>query len=232
MLTSEQIAKVIHLKYPTKSVYITQIFGINTFFDYTVYGLNGHNGIDLRAATKTPVYAVYPGTITQVYNGDPTDTTKGRYVKYQTDEFTCEGERMKLEFVYFHLWSSELEVGDRVNTGDLIGLADNTGKPSSGSHLHFGVYPLYWDSGRFAKFTNNGYGGAIDPKPLFTNEYTMTFKKEKDSPHIYLIVGNKKIMIVDMPTLNAIRETDVEEVDSLAQYFEDGTLVWCDRIIN
>jgi len=61
----------------------------------------------------------------------------------------------------------------------------------------------------------------------------MKFKKEKNSPHIYAINEAKKTrtMIVDMETLNAL-DGQVDEVDTLNLYTDNGTLVWVNRIIN
>lgn len=64
-----------------------------------------------------------------------------------------------------------------------------------------------------------------------TQPKDMKFLKEKNSPHIYLIAGDKKIMVVDMPTLDALNE-DFAEVDSLDSYADGGSLLWVDRIIN
>jgi hypothetical protein len=59
----------------------------------------------------------------------------------------------------------------------------------------------------------------------------MIFKKTKDQPHIYLIMNGKKVMLVDMPTLNALGDGQFEEVDSLAQYPDGGSLIWAERPI-
>jgi hypothetical protein len=62
------------------------------------------------------------------------------------------------------------------------------------------------------------------------NIKNMILKKEKNNPSIYMIVGNKKIMIIDMPSLSALNEI-YEEVDSLSQYQDGGTLIWVERTI-
>lgn len=68
---------------------------------------------------------------------------------------------------------------------------------------------------------------------LKINDKKMKLVKTEDKPHIYLIVGNKKIMLIDVPTLNALEENyttiSPEEMD---RYEDGGTLIWADRIIN
>lgn len=61
----------------------------------------------------------------------------------------------------------------------------------------------------------------------------MVFKKEKTNPSVYAINEEKKtkMMIIDMPTLGAL-DGQFTEVDSLAAYTDNGTLIWTERKIN
>ena len=57
----------------------------------------------------------------------------------------------------------------KVNNGDLIGYADNTGA-STGSHLHYGLKPVAKGEGWGTYYNleqKNGYNGAVDPQPYF-----------------------------------------------------------------
>lgn len=234
MKTSQQISKVFQISYPVKDVYVTQPFGANYNNFYSQLGMAGHNGIDFRAAMGTPVFAVCDGVITQVYNGDPTDTTKGRFVKFETEPRMVDGVNIKLEFMYFHLEKSAdgLREGMPIEEGNLIGFADNTGTMTTGSHLHFGMYPWEEISGIYQKYNNN-YGGALDPMLLFKDlTDKIMFKKEKGKPSIYAIIKGKKVMVVDMPTLEALDGLGYVEVDNLDEFADGGTLVWVSRIIN
>jgi hypothetical protein len=67
-----------------------------------------------------------------------------------------------------------------------------------------------------------------------SNDTPMIFRKEMTSPNIYLIIEGKKILIIDMPTWTALGQKvgNFEEVESLAEYADGGTLVWSERIIN
>jgi len=66
-----------------------------------------------------------------------------------------------------HLWwhldsiNPDLCVGDRVESGDLLGIGGNTGV-STGAHLHRGYY-------RYNEDYNNGYHGATDMTPYFAD---------------------------------------------------------------
>lgn len=69
---------------------------------------------------------------------------------------------------YGHQNSILVKVGDTVKAGTLIGYMGNTGNVicgpySDGTHLHYGYRPSGYDK-------NNGYGGFIDPMPLFAKE--------------------------------------------------------------
>ena len=85
-----------------------------------------HNGIDVGAATGTPIYAAASGTITNA-------STFGGY-----------GQLIKInhgngvETYYGHCSKIYVKVGQQVETGDLIGLVGSTGN-STGPHLHFEV---------------------------------------------------------------------------------------------
>lgn len=236
MKTSQQLAAVFQISYPVEKLYVTQPFGVNWGMDYTKMGIKGHNGVDFRASMGTPVYAVCDGTITEVYNGDPNNYTKGRYVKYESEPKMVDGVSIKLQFMYFHLEKSAdgLREGMPIEEGNLIGFADNTGDPNwtTGSHLHLGMYPWELINGIFQKY-NNDYGGALDPMPLFKDlTDKIMFKKEKGNPSIYAIIKGKKVMVIDMPTLDAMDGLGYVEVESLAEYPDGGTLAWFSRIIN
>lgn len=66
------------------------------------------------------------------------------------------------------------------------------------------------------------------------NETTMKAIKTENSPHIYLVnhTGDKKIMIVDVPTLEALKVpfeiVSQEELDSIPT---TGTIIWAEREI-
>lgn len=146
------------MKFPLNQIHITQKFGGNAKM-YKPYGLRGHNGIDFRAAfPDTPkgrryVRAAKWGKVIEV--GNQGNRGYGRFIRIQhyKDEQT----------VYAHLTKSYVKVGQKVKTGDRIGLTGNTGF-STGPHLHFGFRPWNWKI-----LAKNGYSGYVDPVHFLEN---------------------------------------------------------------
>jgi hypothetical protein len=145
------------LIYPVKNVFISQKFGENPE-TYKKLGkdlklawpLNGHNGLDFRASRGTAIYAPHSGKVVKKSN-DPNGY--GVYLRIEND---------KIGSVLGHLLNTTVSQRQIVKKGQLIGHADNTGF-STGSHLHFGYYPVPRDLG-------NGYLGYIDQLPLLEKQ--------------------------------------------------------------
>ncbi|WP_405382747.1 peptidoglycan DD-metalloendopeptidase family protein [Maribacter sp. LLG6340-A2] len=105
-------------------------------------GARSHQGIDIFAERGTPVVAATDGRITSTGNRG----LGGKQVWLRTGMF---GKSL----YYAHLDSIIAKVGDRVISGDTLGLVGNTGNArTTDPHLHFGIYA----SGK----------GAIDPLPF------------------------------------------------------------------
>lgn len=117
----------------------------------SLYGPQGHKGIDLRASHGQPVYAAAGGTVSFI----DTQPRSGLDVRIVT-----EFEGRKYRHIYEHLLGYQPKVGQVIEKGDLIGWADNTGW-SSGSHLHFQLE--VWDNGWV----------AIDPLPLMDDAFAL-----------------------------------------------------------
>ncbi len=83
-----------------------------------------HTGLDFRAASGTPVHATADGRVTVAsYSGG-----YGRMVEIDHgDGYVTR---------YGHLSRIEVEVGDEVRAGTVVGLAGSTGR-STGPHLHY-----------------------------------------------------------------------------------------------
>lgn len=162
--------KKLSLVIPTKIYYLSQGFGPeNTarglLAKYQALGLKGHNGYDLFAKHGAPLYAAHDGTIT--FAGE--DGPNGYLVVIKTnEEFEYNGGSAYFKTLYAHMLPPiPVKAGDKVEAGDLIGYADNTGF-SNGDHLHWGLKPVGkgekdWEWYNIEQ--ENGYNGAIDPTP-------------------------------------------------------------------
>jgi peptidoglycan LD-endopeptidase LytH len=93
-------------------------------------GVRDHEGIDIFAASGTPVLAVAEGVITDVGN-----TRLGGLVVWQHDE------TRDVEYYYAHLSTQNVRVGQRVSAGTTVGAVGNTGNArTTPPHLHFAIY--------------------------------------------------------------------------------------------
>ncbi len=94
------------------------------------YGIRrgrNHNGVDIPLKLREPIYAAFPGRV--------------RYSRYNSGGYgnlVIVRHDNGLETWYGHLSKSNVEVGDFVLAGSVIGFAGSTGR-SSGVHLHFEV---------------------------------------------------------------------------------------------
>ncbi len=111
--------------WPTEQRLITQPFGVNPD-NYREYGLAGHEGVDIAAPIGSRIVAVAPGTVKLV---QPTDAGHpyGIHVRLSHSD--------GYETIYAHLQSAAVIPGQRVDAGQLLGLADSTGN-ARGDHLH------------------------------------------------------------------------------------------------
>lgn len=160
------------LYYPCKLQKVNQKFGENFTDMYKKLGLLGHNGIDLWAPDSWIVRAAHTGRVT--FTGY--DGSGGLGVVIRTEkEYDYKDGVSYFKTIYWHLKKDTIRVtgGQTVKAGDIIALADNTGM-STGSHLHFGLKPIYkgeqdWEWGNVDQL--NGYWGAIDPAPYWNGIY-------------------------------------------------------------
>ncbi len=120
------------LKWPLADVLITQKFG-KTVDSKRLYAVGTHSGVDFRAATGTPVYAVADGTVEGTGNTDLTcpRASFGKWV------FIVHNNG--LATAYGHLSLIKATKDETVKAGDLIGYSGATGHVT-GPHLHVTVF--------------------------------------------------------------------------------------------
>ncbi len=168
---------------PVKTNWITQKFGGNEEL-YKPIGLVGHNGFDFAVFPCVPDSWSKEARCQEIYW--PLDT-EGEVYKLGTDKNTGFGVWVNTRDLQGRLWKvrlwhlSEIKcvVGQKLGTGDLIGIGGNTGY-STGAHLHIDITPLNEDLSK--KLGENGYDGCCDPAPYFENIWVvdkMNFLIEK-----------------------------------------------------
>ena len=123
---------------------ITSYFGIRS--DPFSGEQKMHGGIDIAAATGTPVLAAADGTVTAVNMDDPWGGGYGYYVKldHGDDRST----------VYGHCSVICVSSGQKVSRGEMIARVGSTGN-STGDHLHFEIRINGLKQDPLAYFVNN-----------------------------------------------------------------------------
>lgn len=87
-----------------------------------------HRGVDFAAASGTPILAAGDGTVVRRgRNGD-----FGRYIRIR------HGEGYSTAYAHLSGYANELNIGDRVRQGDIIGLVGSSGL-ATGPNLHYEV---------------------------------------------------------------------------------------------
>jgi len=153
---------------------VSQGFGLNGVAFYKEMGMLGHNGQDLKIKTqnKDACYAVCNGIIAsaQMFG----DGGYGIYIN--TPHFKWQEQEMYLQVVYYHLYPPlGRKQGEPILGGEELAFCDNTGKYTTGAHLHFGVKAFYKrEDGVWIKDDTNGFKGAINPEPFYaTKEFEL-----------------------------------------------------------
>ena len=198
---------------------------------------NEHTGTDFALQSGTPLYATAAGTVTARVTSFARDQTganlgNGNYVRMAIDAASPNGEA--LDLLYCHMLSVAVNVGQRVNVGDLVGYSDNNGNSTS-EHLHFqsdilggaATCPFYWAHFKYPiLFNPNGMhqlGGIVRVTATHTPLRTDRFDS---SPQISTACGTKlyffsypkrgyyQVFLPNLPGYRSgwVRATDVEEV--------------------
>ena len=161
--------------------WLTQKFAVNkVFFDYGVYGLVGHNGIDWACYFGEPIYwdCDIRGTVVET----SIDATAGVGCDIITED---KDGIFKHTFWHFKVNGLAVQAGQVLVSGDLIGYGDSTGI-STGNHLHRQLKLQGKNSmGRYYNLEpENGFKGAVDPNLYFTNifikDYMATLQSQID----------------------------------------------------
>ena len=117
-----------YMLWPTEYPVITQRFGANARI-YSRFGMPGHEGVDIRALPNTKIFSCAEGDIYRVEK-NPKGHSYGIHVRIR--------HQGGFRTIYGHLARAQVEVGQHVQAGEVIGIADSTGA-SVGSHLHLSL---------------------------------------------------------------------------------------------
>lgn len=140
-----------YLLWPSEYPVITQAFGANKHI-YTRFGMPGHEGLDIRAMPGSNIYCCADGWVYRVHRGAD-NHAYGIHVRIQHEG--------GYKTVYAHLKQADVEVGQQVKAGELIGKADTTGA-TTGAHLHLTLKK----DGATAKKETKYPKDVIDPTPF------------------------------------------------------------------
>ncbi len=147
------VTTLLTFRWPTDTKVLTQSFGNDPDY-YGQWGLPGHEGLDMRAVTGSPITAAFGGEVVGNYKSN----SYGWAVKVKAilrgDEY---------EATYAHMQSqSKLTLGQMIQEGEFIGSADSTGN-TRGSHLHLTLKK----KGATGSGETNYKNDIIDPTDYF-----------------------------------------------------------------
>ncbi|MER3483466.1 MAG: M23 family peptidase [Meiothermus sp.] len=132
---------------PVRGVRVNQI--ANTF-GAPRDGSRTHEGQDIFAPKGTPVYSATQGFVWRIGYGE----LGGNYV------FVMGPGGRRYYYAHLDRYAKDLQEGDAVTTGTLLGYVGNTGNArTTPAHLHFGVYGNRWSADE----------RVINPLPLLVN---------------------------------------------------------------
>tara|TARA_R100000322_G_scaffold170372_1_gene145443 strand:+ start:7270 stop:7851 length:582 start_codon:yes stop_codon:yes gene_type:complete len=127
------------------------------FMPLTRNGGPGHMGLDVAAATGTPVLAAAPGRVSS-------SRFEPVYGNRIVVEHGLDATGRKVQTLYFHLDSRAVAVGARVARGQQIGTLGETGLLSSFPHLHF-EYHREESPGARVQAGDNWWQGMVQEDP-------------------------------------------------------------------
>ena len=120
------------LSWPLTDIYVTQFFG-KTEDGKRLYANGTHNGVDFRARTPLPIFAMADGVVAGTGDTDVQcpKVSFGRFVLIKYDD--------GLASTFGHLSLIKVSAGQRVSRGEIVGYTGSTGY-ATGPHLHVSVY--------------------------------------------------------------------------------------------
>jgi len=136
-------------------------------------GMKGHNGVDFAMYGEEIIY----------WNGFDVE---GKVIQTKIYDDGCMGVSVLITDKdgslylarFLHLKAFLCVPGAILGVASPIGIGDNTGKYTTGKHLHWDLMPVKVVNNSYVALDpNNGYAGCIDPLPFVKNEYVMDILK-------------------------------------------------------
>ncbi len=184
----------------------TQRFGANAVPFYKDLGMLGHNGIDWTAYIDTCLYATISGTIYDIQN----KSGYGKYIRIKSDTFNIDGVDHYFMAIEGHLNDIFVKKGDVVKHGDFIGLTGNTGKYTTGAHLHEGFRLYKKINNEWVADMDNGYMGYVNHRSLIDNRMVKAFKCFQNArPYVQItdeVGGFYKVDDADLEELSSHKD--------------------------
>lgn len=159
---------------------------------YSHFGMSGHNGTDLQAGEQNCNAALEGQVIEkQIVPARGFGVGVLSNIQYDLGEFGTHFLKLR----YWHFKSFNVEVGDSVDVGHLLGVTNSTGY-SGGNHLHFEGQPMDKDAGGHPMLLQlpGMIANAIDIEPFFIGQFADTIPQQ--------ITLNKRLI----PVLQAMIE--------------------------
>lgn len=155
-----------------KHVFEDKNEAISLFFDQnysvTTENMHGHNGVDIipKVNVITPESGIVTYVKDFVYDKDTSgDNDFGNNIKINIDN------KYIIRFCHLAHGSIKVKVGDKVKSGEVIGVMGKTGFTDN-NHLHFGLYEII-----------EGFEIAIDPLPYLEGCLLLTGFDNRRNPY-------------------------------------------------
>lgn len=181
------------LYYPCKPFLVTQGWGIKNPM-YVSLGFSEHNGVDFKpyaGAVTFNLYAPIKMEITEV----SFTKTGGNYIRFVTPEkYVVLGTPCYVGGMLLHMKSQAVTVGQIVDVGDFLGIANNTGL-STGPHTHLSLYRLSekanYSSNRLDTNPVNNF--TFDPQPYWNGKFAQDVMAQRINQLISLL---KRMLLI------------------------------------
>jgi hypothetical protein len=196
---------------------------------YSQFGLKGHNGIDFATQNGEIIYAPC-----NLYNCSYIkDEGYGNTLWGYSNEWKSNDEKrtFRLEMCFGHLMEEFQKGKDKFRRFEALALTDNTGKYTTGAHLHWGVriqekLGEHWNILDY----HNGYDGYFNQFIIIQQMFKL--KKEKNKNDIYAIDELKRVKhrICNESTLaegqrTGLFDQNIETVSTLAVYIDGSEIM-------